>query len=119
MKVEHSGVVVTGGASGLGEGIARMVVAGGGSVVIFDLPSSKGIQLAAELGDRARFVPVDVTNPEQVESAVLTAAEQLGRIDVLVKQHHFTGSQGGGQGWDALSVGEIPPGDRSQPDRRL
>ena len=84
MKVEQSGVVVTGGASGLGEGIARMVVAGGGSVVIFDLPSSKGVQLAAELGDTAHFVPVDVTKPEQVELAVLTAAEQLGRIDVLV-----------------------------------
>jgi 3-hydroxyacyl-CoA dehydrogenase/3-hydroxy-2-methylbutyryl-CoA dehydrogenase len=76
--------VVTGGASGLGAGTVRMLIEGGGRAVILDLPSSAGEAVAAELGDNARFVPVDVSAAAEVERAMREAAEAFGRIDLAV-----------------------------------
>jgi 3-hydroxyacyl-CoA dehydrogenase/3-hydroxy-2-methylbutyryl-CoA dehydrogenase len=84
MKVEGAVGVVTGGASGLGEGVVRMLVDGGGRAAIFDLPSSRGSELADELGDEAAFFPVDVTDPDAVEASVAGVVERFGRIDVLM-----------------------------------
>lgn len=84
MNVEGSVALVTGGASGLGAGVARGLAAAGGRVVIADLATSAGEQVAGELGDGAAFVPVDVTRPDDVEAAVAAAAAVWGRIDVLV-----------------------------------
>jgi 3-hydroxyacyl-CoA dehydrogenase/3-hydroxy-2-methylbutyryl-CoA dehydrogenase len=76
--------LVTGGASGLGAGTARMLVERGGKVGILDLPSSDGESFAAELGDAAFFVPTDVSDEGQVEKAVAAVADRFGRIDVCV-----------------------------------
>jgi 3-hydroxyacyl-CoA dehydrogenase/3-hydroxy-2-methylbutyryl-CoA dehydrogenase len=84
VKVEGAVGLVTGGASGLGEGVVRMLVDGGGRAAIFDLPSSRGEELAAELGDRAAFFPVDVTDSDGVEEGVAAVAERFGRIDLLM-----------------------------------
>ena len=84
MKIQDSVSVVTGGASGLGEGVAAVLIQRGGRVVILDLPASKGEEAAAELGENARFVGVDVTKPDQVTSAVEAAEAHWGRIDALV-----------------------------------
>ncbi|GAA3608521.1 3-hydroxyacyl-CoA dehydrogenase [Marihabitans asiaticum] len=84
MKITDSTVaLVTGGASGLGEATARQLHVLGAAVVIADLPSSPGEQLAAELGDRARFVPTDVRDETQVQAAV-DAAGELGELRVVV-----------------------------------
>ncbi|OXU22867.1 hypothetical protein TSAR_017043 [Trichomalopsis sarcophagae] len=82
----YVGVVtlVTGGASGLGRGTVERFIKQGGKVVIGDLPSSKGNDLAKELGDSAVFVPLDVTSEKDVQLAVSTAKEKFGRLDVLV-----------------------------------
>jgi 3-hydroxyacyl-CoA dehydrogenase/3-hydroxy-2-methylbutyryl-CoA dehydrogenase len=85
MKIKGSVAVVTGGASGLGAGVVAMLAAFGGRVIIFDLESSAGQRRAEELGEAvARFVPVDVSDADQVQSAVAAAAETFGRIDALV-----------------------------------
>ncbi|MET0188468.1 MAG: SDR family NAD(P)-dependent oxidoreductase [Pseudonocardia sediminis] len=84
MRIEGAVGLVTGGASGLGGGTARMLVERGGSVGILDLPSSAGEAFAAELGERALFVPVDVADEGQVENGVAAVAEHFGRIDVCV-----------------------------------
>ncbi|MGW4487781.1 SDR family NAD(P)-dependent oxidoreductase [Amycolatopsis sp. NPDC004368] len=84
MKVEGSVGLVTGGASGLGAGTARMLVAGGGRVGILDLPGSAGARFAAELGDAAMFVPADVADEASVEKAVTEVADRFGRLDVCV-----------------------------------
>ncbi|XP_001608110.1 3-hydroxyacyl-CoA dehydrogenase type-2 [Nasonia vitripennis] len=76
--------LVTGGASGLGRGTVERFIKQGGKVVIGDLPSSKGNDLAKELGDSAVFVPLDVTSEKDVQLAVSTAKEKFGRLDVLV-----------------------------------
>ncbi len=75
--------LVTGGASGLGLATARALLESGAQVVLIDLPSSPGEQVAAELGERARFVAADVRDEEQVQAAV-TAATGLGVLRAVV-----------------------------------
>ncbi len=84
MKVEGSHGIVTGGASGLGEGVVRMLTADGGRASIFDLPSSRGEELAAEIGDAAAFFAVDVSDPAQVEAAMVAAVDANGAPDLTV-----------------------------------
>jgi NAD(P)-dependent dehydrogenase (short-subunit alcohol dehydrogenase family) len=76
-------VMVTGGASGLGRATAEAAVAAGAGVVIVDLDSSPGAQLADELGDAAIFVSGDVRNEDQVQAAV-EAAINVGVLRVVV-----------------------------------
>jgi len=70
MKIDGSVALVTGGASGLGEATVRQFVSRGGSAVIVDLNAERGKALASELGAAATFVRADVSNPEQVQTAV-------------------------------------------------
>lgn len=84
MRIHDAVGLVTGGASGIGEGISRMLVEAGARVAILDLPTSGGQPLAAELGENAVFLPLDVTVPADVTSAVAAARERFGRIDLLV-----------------------------------
>jgi NAD(P)-dependent dehydrogenase (short-subunit alcohol dehydrogenase family) len=83
--VQISGItaLVTGGASGLGLASAKRLVAQGASVVIADLPTSPGEDVAKELGAKAVFVPTDVTETDQVEAA-LDAAEKFGQLRAVV-----------------------------------
>ncbi len=84
MQLKESSVaLVTGGASGLGEATVRRLHAAGASVLIVDLPSADGAGLAGELGERARFVPTDVTDADAVREAVDQAGE-LGELRVAV-----------------------------------
>ncbi|WP_037570868.1 3-hydroxyacyl-CoA dehydrogenase [Phaeacidiphilus oryzae] len=76
MRIEGASALITGGASGLGLATARRLLAGGAArVVLLDLPSSEGAQVAKELGERAVFAPGDVTSEEDVQRAVDLAAE--------------------------------------------
>ncbi|HEV8314253.1 MAG TPA: SDR family NAD(P)-dependent oxidoreductase [Burkholderiaceae bacterium] len=75
MDIAGKVFIVTGGASGLGEGSARMLAREGGKVVIADLQVDKGEALAKELGGGAKFVEADVTDAEQVANAVAIAGE--------------------------------------------
>lgn len=76
-------VVVSGGGSGLGEATARAFAGQGAGVVIIDLEQSRGAEVAADIGERARFCPADVRDPEQVGDAV-RAARDLGALRVAV-----------------------------------
>jgi 3-hydroxyacyl-CoA dehydrogenase / 3-hydroxy-2-methylbutyryl-CoA dehydrogenase len=75
MNVKGAGVLVAGGASGLGEATARALAAAGANVVIADLNAEKGEALAAELGAGATFVEADVTDEAALASAVERAVE--------------------------------------------
>ncbi|WP_153394665.1 SDR family NAD(P)-dependent oxidoreductase [Ornithinicoccus halotolerans] len=75
--------LVTGGASGLGEATARRLLEQGGHVVLADLAGGRGEELAAELGDRAHFVPTDVRDEGQVAAAV-ERATGIGDLRVVV-----------------------------------
>ncbi len=84
MQIEGSGVLVAGGASGLGAATARLFHARGATVVIADLSDERGRDLAAELGEPARFVAADVTDPESLERAIAAASERPGGLRVSV-----------------------------------
>ncbi len=81
MIIESSAALVTGGASGLGLATAERLAAHGAAVTILDLPTSRGAEVAAQIG--ARFEPGDVTSPEDVTRAVANAAPD-GGIRILV-----------------------------------
>ena len=83
MEIKDAVAVVTGGASGLGLATTRALLDGGAKVVILDLPSSKGEDVAKELGDRVCFAAADVTDEEAVTKA-FDLAETLGPARIVV-----------------------------------
>jgi NAD(P)-dependent dehydrogenase (short-subunit alcohol dehydrogenase family) len=82
MKIEGSGALVSGGASGLGEATVRRLHGAGAKVVIADVNPEKGEPLAEELG--AAFVQCDVREEDQVQAAVDKAAEADGGLRIAV-----------------------------------
>ncbi len=83
MEITTSKVVVTGGASGLGEATARYLAGAGAAVALFDRDAEKGQAVAASLPN-ASFVAVDVTSEESVAAAVAEASDAMGGITALV-----------------------------------
>lgn len=85
MDIRDKAALVTGAASGLGRASAQRLVAEGARVVLLDLPTSDGEQVAKELTEHgtARFAAADVTDAEQVAAAV-RAATELGELRALV-----------------------------------
>ncbi|MFN8089253.1 MAG: 3-hydroxyacyl-CoA dehydrogenase [Mycobacterium sp.] len=83
MEINNAVAVVTGGASGLGLATTRALFDKGALVVILDLPTSNGEEVATELGDRVRFAAADVTDEEAV-AAALDVAETLGPVRIVV-----------------------------------
>ena len=81
MQIKGNVFIVTGGASGLGEGTARMLASAGGKVVIADMQADKGETVARELG--GAFVQCDVSS-EADGLAVVAKATSLGRLAGLV-----------------------------------
>ena len=81
MEIQGKVFIVTGGASGLGEGAARMLAAAGGTVVIADMQDEKGQAVAQAIG--GAFVRCDVTS-ETDGQAVVAQAVALGKLMGLV-----------------------------------
>jgi len=81
MDIQGKVFIVTGGASGLGEGTARMLAANGGKVVIADMQVEKGEAVAKELG--GAFLKCDVSN-EADGQAVVAKAVSMGKLVGLV-----------------------------------
>ena len=73
MKLNQIRAVITGGASGLGNAVARLVASAGGRVTMLDVQEAAGHAAAAELGPAANFVKCDVTSEADVNAAMNTA----------------------------------------------
>ena len=89
MDISGKAALVVGGASGMARATAEMLVREGARVAILDLPSSKGDEVAAALGNGTRFFPCDVTDFEGTEEAIARAADALGAV-------HFSVNTAGG-----------------------
>jgi len=88
-------VVVTGGASGIGEATARLFVEHGAYVVIADINKESGSRLSAELGDtQSRFVSCDVRKEQDVAALVDEAMRWKGKLDVYYSNAGFVGALG-------------------------
>jgi NAD(P)-dependent dehydrogenase (short-subunit alcohol dehydrogenase family) len=84
MQLSGNSFIVTGGASGLGAAVVRMIAGAGGRVVIADLKEAEGRALAAELGASVRFARTDVTDEASGKGAVAAAVEGHGGLHGLV-----------------------------------
>jgi 2-dehydro-3-deoxy-L-rhamnonate dehydrogenase (NAD+) len=93
MNGDHGRTVVTGGARGIGFGIARRLLAGGAGVTVWDVDEAKGADAAAELGGRghADAIAVNVADPRSVEAAARETLRRHGRVDVLVNNAGIAG----------------------------
>jgi 3alpha(or 20beta)-hydroxysteroid dehydrogenase len=83
-RLDGKVALISGGARGMGATHARAMVAQGAKVVIGDLLDDEGEAVAAELGDAAVYVHLDVTDREQWAAAVATAVDRFGKLNVLV-----------------------------------
>ncbi|MCA8010210.1 glucose 1-dehydrogenase [Burkholderia cenocepacia] len=100
-RVDGKVAFVTGGASGLGEAMVRLLVAEGAKVVIADVAAERGESLVAEIGangTRAAFVHLDVTDEAAWERAMEQTLRCFGKLNVLVN-----------------NAGIAPPGDMEMP----
>jgi NAD(P)-dependent dehydrogenase (short-subunit alcohol dehydrogenase family) len=95
MDITGASAIVTGGASGIGAAVARLLAARGAKVVVADLQEDKGEQLAGELG--GAFARVDVTVTDDIVDAV-EMAKSIAPVRVLVNS--------AGIGWAQRTVGK-------------
>ena len=83
MELENKVALVTGGAQGIGQGIAERFVEAGAAVAILDINGEGAREVARGLG-RALALEGDVADEEQVKAAVAQTVARLGSLDVLV-----------------------------------
>lgn len=84
MNIENGVFVVTGGGSGLGAATARMLVEGGGKVVLADVNREAGEAVAAELGAAAVFQTTDVADEASAQAAIERAVSGFGGLNGLI-----------------------------------
>jgi len=84
MDIANKGILVTGGASGLGAACVRLLQQSGAKIVIADYNSETGTALEKELGDSVLFVKTNVVSEEDVQTAVQAAVEKFGGLFVLI-----------------------------------
>jgi NAD(P)-dependent dehydrogenase (short-subunit alcohol dehydrogenase family) len=92
--VEDKVVLVTGGASGVGEAAVGLLAAGGAKVVVADLDADRGdtvVGAARTAGAEAVFCRTDVTHEPDVAAAVATALDTWGRLDGAINNAGTTG----------------------------
>jgi 2-dehydro-3-deoxy-L-rhamnonate dehydrogenase (NAD+) len=76
--------LITGGASGVGQGVARLLHASGADVAVLDVDEGRVTAAARELGDGVLGLRADVRRSADVDAAVAQTLERFGRVDVLV-----------------------------------
>ena len=89
-------VIITGGGSGIGRGIALRFASEGAKVVVADIDSEGGEKVAAEIEEKdrtARFFPVDVSSEESNKELVKKAAEAFGPVHVGVSNAGISETQ--------------------------
>ena len=82
-RLKEKVAVITGGARGVGAGVARRFVAEGARVALLDVLDDAGAALAAELGAAAHYQHCDLADEAQVREAIDAAARHFGGLDVL------------------------------------
>ena len=83
-RFEGKVALVTGGSRGMGAATVRRLHSEGASVVVADILDDDGKALADELGDRVRFIHLDVASEDQWQDAIAQTEREFGKLDVLV-----------------------------------
>jgi len=100
-RLKDKVAIVTGGASGFGEGIAKRYAEEGAKVVVADLNAKGAERVAEEIGGNAVWVQTDVSMKSEIDEMVAKAMDAFGRIDIMVNNAGFTHRNG-----DLLGVSE-------------
>jgi len=90
-RLDGKVAIITGASQGMGEAHARRFVAEGAQVVMVDINEERGAVIAAELGDRARFIEADVTSLAEWRRIVEETEAAFGPITVLVNNAGIIG----------------------------
>ncbi|ALX49482.1 SDR family NAD(P)-dependent oxidoreductase [Lentibacillus amyloliquefaciens] len=92
MRLKDKVVVITGGAGGIGSGMARAVAKEGAKVAIVDVNDQNGVKVEVELKEisDAVFMNMDISNPDNARVIKEKVLETFGRIDVLINNAHVS-----------------------------
>lgn len=83
-RVDDKVALITGGAQGMGEAHARLLLAEGAKVVITDIRDNEGEALASELGGNCRYLHQDISKPEDWDTVIDFTLAEYGKLNVLV-----------------------------------
>ncbi|MBK1622134.1 L-iditol 2-dehydrogenase [Afifella marina] len=83
-RLEGKSAIITGSARGIGRAFAEAYVREGARVAIADINLDRAETTAAEIGEAAYAVPLDVTDQASIDAAVARVLQRAGRIDILV-----------------------------------
>jgi 3-oxoacyl-[acyl-carrier protein] reductase len=101
MRLKDKVAIITGAASGFGEGMAKRFAEEGAKVVVADLNAKGAERVAAEIGASAIAVTTDVSLQSEFDQMVAAAMTAFGRIDIMVNNAGYTHRNG-----DMLAVEE-------------
>lgn len=101
MRLNAKRIILTGAASGIGRATALRVANDGARVALLDVADAAGREVAAGIGNKARYWHVDVADEDTVKVVIREAAAWLGGVDVLL---HIAGVlDGAGVGLEAFT----------------
>ncbi len=100
-RLENKVAIITGAASGFGEGMAKRFAEEGAKVVVADLNVKGAERVAKEIGEAAVHVQTDVSLKSEIDEMVAAAMDAFGRVDIMVNNAGYTHRNG-----DMLSIEE-------------
>ena len=93
-RFENQVTVISGGADGLGLGIAKRIASEGGSIALFDINEKKlttAIEKLKEIGAKAKGYKVDISSENEVQPAIQRVIADFGKIDIMVNSAGIVG----------------------------
>jgi len=93
-RLDGKVAIITGGASGIGEGTVKLFVGHGAKVVIADVQDQAGERIARELGENVVYQHTDVSKEADIEAMINLAVSKFGRLDCLFNNAGFGGVSG-------------------------